>query len=146
MTGLHIFENKNSMKGSVSAVNALLQNQENLIKVYATIAATAPTTITITNKMYCFLLSPRKTRNLQCAMFCNKEIRLSKTKKVIILQPKEKSTVNNVAGPIRNYFNPIALRKAKTVYNSGLSECNRFKHLLMATPNQYIHSTMCFCL
>ena len=24
-------------------------------------------------------------------------------------------------------FNPIALRKAKTVYNFGLSECNRVK-------------------
>ena len=25
------------------------------------------------------------------------------------------------------YFNPIALRKAKIVYNFGLSECNRVK-------------------
>ena len=27
-------------------------------------------------------------------------------------------------------FNPIALRKAKIAYNSGLSECNRVKLLL----------------
>ena len=27
-----------------------------------------------------------------------------------------------------NSFNPIALRKAKIVYNFGLSECNRVKH------------------
>ena len=26
-----------------------------------------------------------------------------------------------------NYINPIALRKAKIVYNFGLSECNRVK-------------------
>ena len=29
------------------------------------------------------------------------------------------------------YINPIALRKAKTVYNFGLSEYNRVKHLLL---------------
>ena len=28
-------------------------------------------------------------------------------------------------GKIRQVFNPIALRKAKIVYNFGLSECNR---------------------
>ena len=29
---------------------------------------------------------------------------------------------------IFNFFNPIALRKAKIVYNFGLSECNRVKN------------------
>ena len=27
-------------------------------------------------------------------------------------------------------FNPVALRKAKIVYNFGLSECNRVKNLI----------------
>ena len=30
--------------------------------------------------------------------------------------------------PLTSSFNPIALRKAKIVYNFGLSECNRIKH------------------
>ena len=34
--------------------------------------------------------------------------------------------LTNIARPIRT-VNPIALRKAKIVYNFGLSECNRFK-------------------
>ena len=32
---------------------------------------------------------------------------------------------------LRNSFNPIALRKAKTVYNFGLYECNRVKSSLV---------------
>ena len=36
-------------------------------------------------------------------------------------------------------FNPIALRKAKIVYNFGLSECNRVKETL---PNNYSKHTI----
>ena len=31
-------------------------------------------------------------------------------------------------------FNPIALRKAKIVYNFGLSECNRVKRFILIFP------------
>ena len=34
-------------------------------------------------------------------------------------------------------FNPIALRKAKTVYNFGLSECNRVKFVLFKNNKDY---------
>ena len=33
------------------------------------------------------------------------------------------------------HFNPVALRKAKIVYNFGLSECNRIKGLKYFSPN-----------
>ena len=32
------------------------------------------------------------------------------------------------------YINPIALRKAKIVYNFGLSECNRVKNQSLTIP------------
>ena len=32
------------------------------------------------------------------------------------------------------FFNPIALRKAKIVYNFGLSECNRVNSHMCTTP------------
>ena len=44
--------------------------------------------------------------------------------KVCIYVPEQISSLKR--GKV-NFFNPIALRKAKTVYNVGLPECNRVK-------------------
>ena len=38
--------------------------------------------------------------------------------------------------------NPIALRKAKTVYNFGLSECDRVNFLRLAEPQYVIRHLM----
>ena len=35
------------------------------------------------------------------------------------------------------FFNPIALRKAKIVYNFGRYECNRVKHYYICTYNSF---------
>ena len=35
--------------------------------------------------------------------------------------------IQNLSHAKEKLFNPIALRKAKIVYNFGLSECNRLK-------------------
>ena len=45
--------------------------------------------------------------------------------------PKGQLKIRNIISdknPDYRYFNPIALRKAKIVYNFGLSDCNRVKH------------------
>ena len=38
---------------------------------------------------------------------------------------KQERKCHNVDGKQQALFNPVALRKAKIVYNFGLSECNR---------------------
>ena len=40
--------------------------------------------------------------------------------------------------PNESIFNPIALRKAKIVYNSGLSECNRVKGMNLLPKEQIV--------
>ena len=43
--------------------------------------------------------------------------------------------------PFNQNFNPIALRKAKTVYQFGLSECDKIKsfHKNQLTPNHIVY-------
>ena len=43
-------------------------------------------------------------------------------------------------------FNPIALRKAKIVYNFGLSECNRDKYIWVSNIQKPKNITFSFAL
>ena len=40
---------------------------------------------------------------------------------------------------ISHKFNPIALRKAKIVYNFGLSECNSVKDVILSMPEKLMN-------
>ena len=44
-----------------------------------------------------------------------------------------------------NTFDPFALRKAKIVYNFGLSECKRVKDVLLFLPYCMKKKTLPFC-
>ena len=51
------------------------------------------------------------------------------TQNTAILQCKKTPYTSFCISLNNDFVNPIALRKAKIVYNFGLSECNRVKHM-----------------
>ena len=47
------------------------------------------------------------------------------------------SFVSSYAGKNETYINPVAVRKAKIVYNFGLCECNRVKKYIKSQGMQH---------
>ena len=83
-----------------------------------------------TIKIYCYMATKKKTKKkkTKCEMTeiscfpLNYYLR-TKSLNEAFLEMQQHTCTNN----LWRCFNPIALRKAKIVYNFGLSECNRVK-------------------